>query len=92
MFIEVLQVMLRCSQEFVGVLWDAFLKTNHSWIYLLIIETEEKRERNIDVREKYQWASSHMHLEEYRTRNLGKYPEQQSNSQGFGVWGDAAIN
>ena len=52
MFIEVLQVMLRCSQEFVGVLWDAFLKTNHSWIYLLIIETEEKRERNIDVREK----------------------------------------
>ena len=55
-------------------------------------ERERQRQRNTDVREEHQWLSPIHAPTRDRIHKLGMCPEQESNSQPFGVWDDAPTN
>ena len=49
-------------------------------------------ERNMDVREKHRWASSHMHPDRGWNLQLGVWPDQELNTQPFRLWDNAPPN
>ena len=68
----------------------SFFKSSPEDIFSLLLESEEGRERNSDVRNInclppiQAWTEDHLHSDGGPTHNLGMCPDWESNLQTFG--------